>query len=308
MKEFLKIFLVLCAIVSAFFFGRNYGEETKTESSEFKTMKSDNFNNQNAQTELSNLKIKFQKLLDSSDLKKADEVLGQIMTIFLADLSLQLTDQKQKEFDEGKKLCSSNVAINQLPRKSEPAPEPKATVEPEVEKPAPKAASNGNARFKMGEFEMSEARDVRDIRKALNKLEVKKIDTLLDEAPHSTFQQSKRFFGVYRGSIIDVTDHVFGSIVFEIYNEPSEKSPIKGSIKLYKDGNSISDSNFTTDLLGISPEGSSATIITVGPKHYLQVYKVESLQKIAGIYYERLPNGTTNTIGSFILSRTDFAD
>lgn len=308
MKEFLKIFLVLCTIVSAFFFGRNYGEETKTESTEFKTMKSDNFNNQNAQEELNNLKNKFQKLLDSSDLKKADEVLGQVMTIFLADLSLQISDQKQKEFDEGKKLCSSNVAINQLPRKNQAEPEPKAVIEHEVEKPAPKAASNGNARFKMGEFEMSEARDVRDIRKALKKLELKKIDTLLDGAPESTFQQSRKFFGTYRGSIVDVTGKVYGSMVFDIRNTPGEKSPISGSIKIYKNGELTSNSSFHTSELGYAPESLSTTILTAGSNNYLQVYKIETVQKIAGIYYERLPNGTTNTIGSFILSRTDFAD
>ena len=88
MKDFLKIFLVLCAVVGAFFFGRNYGEVTQVESSEFKTLKSDNFNNQNAQVELKNLKEKFQNLLDSSDLKKADEVLGKIMTIFFFFFSL----------------------------------------------------------------------------------------------------------------------------------------------------------------------------------------------------------------------------
>jgi hypothetical protein len=306
-KEFLKIFLVLCAIVSAFFFGRNYGEVTKTESSEFKTMKSDNFNNQNAQTELNNLKDKFQKLLDSSDLKKADEILGQVMTIFLADLSLQLSEQKQKEFDEGKKLCSSNAIINQVAQKAEPAVENKALAEAE-EKPAAKAATRLSARFKMGEFEMSEARDVRDIRKALSKLEVKKIDTLLDGAPVSTFQQSKAFFGTYRGSIIDVTGNAYGSIIFNIQNVPSESQPIKGSIQLYKNGEIMSNSNFTTDSIGSSPINSSATVLNVGPKHFLQVYKIEYSQKIAGIYYEQLPNRTTKTIGTFILSRTDFVD
>ena len=295
MKDFLKIFLVLCAVVGAFFFGRSYGEETKTESSEFKTLKSDNFNNGNAQEELKNLKEKFQRVLDSSDLQKSNEVLGNIMTIFLADLSLQLTTDQQKDIEIGKQFCMIR------------APEPAVTFKTE-NKPARNIEIKLSAKFKMGEFEMSEARSVSAIRKALNKIELKKVSTLLDGAPASTFQQSKKFFGVYRGSILDVTGQIYGTIVFEIFNVPSEKSPIKGSIKMYRNGDPITESNFTSDSLGNSPEISSATIVNMGPKHYLQLYKIESMQKIAGIYYESLPNGTTKTIGTFVLSRTDFTD
>lgn len=302
MKDFLKIFLVLCAVVTAFFFGRNYGEETKVESSEFKNLKSDNFNNKNAQEEITHLKEKFQKLLDSSDLKKSDEILGKIMTIFLADLSLQLTADQQKDLEIGQRACVMKPATTV---KTETKVETSIVEEKKlVSKPEIKIS----ARFKMGELEMSEARDVEDIRRALNKLEVRKIESLLDGAPESTFQQSKKFFGIYRGSILDVTGHTYGSIVFEIYNSPAEKLPIKGSIKLYRNGEVVSESNFTTDQLGSSPETSSSTILNVGPKHFLQVYKLESMQKIAGIYYEQLPQKTTKTIGTFILSRTDFPE
>lgn len=311
MKEFIKIFLVLCAIVGAFFFGRNYGVETQIESKEFKTLKSDNYNNQNAQDELKNLKEKFQTLLDSSDLKKTDELLGKIMTIFLADLSLQLTEEKQKDFEFGKRICSTSptepTALEKIENKPEVKTESK-TIEEEPVVEVKKHSIKNEAKFKKAELDIIAAEDIGTIRKALNSLELKKIDSLLDGAPRSTFQQSKKFFGHYRGSVIDVLGNAYGTMTIEIQNTPEAKEPISGKIKLFKGGEAISTSTFTTTEIGFSPENYQATIIDFGPQRFLQAYKLESSQKIAGILYERLPNGTTKTIGSFILSRTDFID
>ncbi len=311
MKDFLKIFLVLCSIVAAFFFGRSYGEQTKTESSEFKNLKSDSFNNQNAQEELKNLKEKFQKLLDSSDLKKSDEVLGKIMTIFLADLSLQLTADQQKDIEIGKIACVSKspepVVAIKTELKSEIMTNPKhEDEEPVIE--VKKSGIKNEGKFKAAEFQIIESEDISSIQKALSQLELKKLDSILDGAPHSSFEQSKKFFGSYRGSIIDVTGNVYGTIIMDIKNTPADKSPIAGTIRMFKDGKAISTSTFSSTELGFTSEKFKATIVPFGPNRYLQIYKTEALQKIAGIMYESLPNKTTNTIGRFILSRTDFPE
>lgn len=311
MKDFVKIFLVLCAVVGAFFFGRNYGEETKVESSEFKNLKSDNFNNKNAQDELVNLKEKFQKLLDSSDLKKSDEILGKIMTIFLADLSLQLTADQQKDIEIGKRSCVMKppepVVSVKTENKPEIKPDPKhVDEEPVVE--VKKSGIKNEGKFKVAEFELAEAQDTDSIRKALAQLELKKLSGILDGAPRSSFQQSKKFFGSYRGSVIDTTGKIYGTLVLDIKNTPAAKDPITGSVKLFRDGVESTGSDFDTDALGYTSESFAATLIQMGSRGYLQLYKSESTQKIAGIYYERLPNETTKTIGKFILSRTDFAE
>jgi hypothetical protein len=310
-KDFLKIFLVLCAVVGAFFFGRNYGEETKVESSEFKTLKSDNFNNNNAQEELANLKEKFQKLLDSSDLKKADDILGKIMTIFLADLSLQLTENQQKDIEIGKQACVMKLPEPQVTVKTDHKPEIKSDPKHEEEEPVVETKKSGirnEGKFKAAEFEILEAQSAEDMARALKNLELKKIDSLLEGAPNSSFQQSKKFFGTYRGTILDSTGKIYGTMILDVKNTPAAKSPITGSFKLFKDGKESVGSDFSTDSLGYSPEKFGATVIQMGSRGYIQVYKAESIQKIAGIYYERLPNGTSKTIGTFILSRTDFVD
>ncbi len=311
MKDFLKIFVVLCAVVGAFFFGRNYGEETKIESSEFKTLKSDNFNNKNAQEELANLKEKFQKLLDSSDLKKSDEILGKIMTIFLADLSLQLTEGQQKDIEIGKLACVTKLPDSSIAFKTETKPELKPNPKHEDEEPLVETKKSGiknEGKFKAAEFEIAEAGDIDSLRRALTKLEVNKIDSLLDGSSPTSFQKSKKFFGEYRGSIIDVTGKVYGSVIMDIKNTPENKEPIAGKIQLLRDGVPFSTKTFTDTQLGYTPENFQAIVLQMGPSNYLQLYKSESIQKVAGIFYERLVNGTTKTIGTFILSRTDFAD
>lgn len=107
---------------------------------------------------------------------------------------------------------------------------------------------------------------------------------------------------------MDVTGKVYATLVIDIHNVPENTSPISGSIKIFKNGKETSNNSFDTSHLGYAPESSSAMVLSIGATDYLQVYKSESLQKIAGIYYERLPNGTTKTIGTFILSRTDFIE
>ncbi|MBC7457223.1 MAG: hypothetical protein H7235_03015 [Bdellovibrionaceae bacterium] len=311
MKDFLKIFLVLCALVSAFFYGRNYGEDSKVESSEFKNLKSDHFNNKNAQEEIVNLKEKFQKLLDSSDLKKSDEILGKIMTIFLADLNLQLTADQQKDIEIGKRVCVIKPPEPVVTLKAEITSEIKSDPKHVDEEPVIEAKKSGiknEGKFKAAELEIAESDNIDSISKALAKVELKKIDSLLDGAAPSTFQQSKKFFGDYRGSIIDVTGKVYGSVIIEIKNTPGDKDPIKGKIQLLREGKPFSTSTFASTELGYTPENFQATVVQMGSTNYLQLYKSESAQKIAGIFYERLVNGTTKTIGHFILSRTDFAD
>lgn len=308
MKEFLKIFIVLCAVVTAFFLGRNFGEESRNESTEIKTLKSENFQNRNAQVELENLKEKFQKLLDSADLKKANEVMAQIMTIFLADLSLRLTDQQQKDFNDSRKMvcapvpASTTAEAKEKQNKNEVLSE--ATVMKAVEAQNPRI---NMAKFKSSENDLLTAEDTFRIKDLLKEVEVKKIDTLLDGALMETHAQSKRFVGTYRGSIIDVTNNVYGTLVMEAQSDPEEENMYNGSIQIFKGGKRISNTRFSSTAIAYAGNNSQAALIDVGG-NYLQVYKIEASQKIAGIYYDRLPNGTSKTIGTFVLSRTDFVD
>ena len=46
-------------------------------------------------------------------------------------------------------------------------------------------------------------------------------------------------------------------------------------------------------------------IIIENGSRYFQIYKINETQQLAGYFYERLINGTTKKIGTFILNRVD---
>lgn len=306
MKDFLKIFVTLCLVVAAFFWGRSYGEKSVIENEDFKKIKSENFQNKNAQEELINLKEKFQNLLDSSDLKKTDELLGKIMTIFLADLGLRLSNDQQKDFSSSKNNFheqQKSVAIEE---------EKKLNSEEEIEKSTEPVKNNlqikNENKFKSNEWILENLEDTEEIKNTLKKLEVKRIDSLTIGSSDSTFEQSKKFFGSYKGTIFDVDNQVYGTMTMDIFATPAGKNSMHGKIKVYRDGEERISSEFDRNSIGYSPENFKATIITAGASNYFQVYKIENTNKIAGIFYERLPKGTSKTIGRFVLSRVDFED
>ncbi len=307
MADFLKIFFVLCGLVIAFVFGRNYGEKTITESKEYIKMRSDSASTEISTTELANLKTKFQDLLDSSDLKKADDVLSKIMTIFLADLSLHLSEDKQKDLAVGKAQCVPGAQTSIKTEK--PVKTPDGTETPTQQTvEAPEAKPNPQiAKFKSNEWLLVNSRDDSEIRRNLKKIELKDIDAYLKDAPETSFKDTEKYFGTYKGRVIDVNNNEYGllSINLKSTKNKHNENLISGSVILFKNGREVSNSSFDSPTFGFNPTTSSGIVFAMGPRRMLQLYLVENTGRLAGYMYERLPNGTTKTIGTFILNRVD---
>ncbi len=299
MNDFLKIFLVLCAVVSAFFFGRNYGEVTIEESAEIKSLKTIGFESQNAQQQLNNFKSKIQKLLDNADFTKPEDALSQLTTLFLTDLSLRISSEKLAQLKEPKKEIPPLIAKDVFQKEKE--------LNDKIEIERKKNAIRNPAQFRTAEDNLLKSISTEEIRRHLKKVEVRKIDSLLEDAPAASYEESQQLFGSYRGSLIDVTNNIYGTLAFDIQANSSIENPIKGSIKFYRNGEEHGAKFFETNWLGFKGSGSQAFIVEF-ETDYLQIYKIENSQKIAGIYYDRLPNGTSKTIGTFVLSRIDFLD
>lgn len=296
MTDFLKIFFVLCGFVAAFLFGRNYGEKTVIESKEYIKMRSDSSQAETAEAELAGLKTKFQDLLDSSDLKKADEVLSKIMTVFLADLSLHLSEDKEKDLSIGKAACVVR-----------PAPETPVTVqksEPQLPQSDKQAKNTG--KYRSQEWILVNSQTDSEIRRNLKKLELKDLDIYLKGAPETNIQKSEKYLGTYSGRVFDVNQKEYGFLTLDMVPAKNNKGEdvLKGKIEFFRNNKAESTSNFTTNHFGYSPEGFSGTVVTLGGRQ-LQIYSIESSRKLAGYFYERLPNGTTKTIGTFILNRAE---
>ncbi len=304
MKDFLKIFFVLCGLVAAFIFGRNYGEKTITESKEYIKMRSDSAETEKSASELAALKTKFQDLLDSSDLKKADEVLSKIMTVFLADLSLHLSEDKEKDLSIGKAQCVTKpVAAEKIIEKCIEQPKDKQSA---IAEKLNIKLNQQIAKYKSNEWLLINSRDDSEIRKNLRKIELKDIDTYLKGAPETSFKDTEKYIGTYKGRILDINNKEFAllSVTLKPIKNKNNEDTVKGLIAMFKDGAQTSTSEFSGGGFGYAPVGSSGVMHSMGNRR-LQFYSIQDSQRLAGYMYERLPNGTTKTIGTFILNRVD---
>lgn len=303
MKDFLKIFFVLCGLVGAFVFGRSYGEKTIAESKEYIKMRSDAAVADTAVAELSGLKTKFQDLLDSSDLKKADEVLSKIMTVFLADLSLHLSEEKEKDLSAGKAMCAGQLQPQAVNKKIEV----QKVASPEIQSTTKENKfAKGAAKYKSLEWILTNSNSDFELKRNLKPLELKDLDSFLKNAPETTLKDAEKFLGSYRGRVFDVTGKDYALLIIELKPAKNSKNEdvIKGKIQLYRNNKLESESSFTDNHLGYSPVGFSGAIVSLGARQ-IQIYSADNELKIAGYIYERLPNGTTKTEGSFILNRVD---
>ncbi len=294
MKDFIKIFFILIVIMSAFITGRNYGEKTVVETTDYKTMSSAEQRISQTESELNNIKEKFQNLLDQNDLSKKEDMYSKMMTFLLVDLGLRLTEEKQKEYDS---------AIKAQEAKTEPTKRQIAQIIPKEKKWSKHSAS----KFKSYEWMLQNTQTDLEARKILKDLEIKDLDSLLKDATNTDEQKGEKLFGTYRGKIFGVDQKEYGSLVISLKEKLSEidsdKKGLEGDVKIYRKGQSIGSSEFTQNNLGLTPAGTESIIIEAGGRYY-QFYKIENSQKLGGYFYERLTNGTTKTIGHFLLTQT----
>ncbi len=296
MKDFSKIFLGLCALVGVFVFGQKKGEESFKQSEEYQILMRQKEEQAFTKSDLENAKTKFQNILDGAETKKSEELLAQILQVFLADLGLRIQNQKS--------FTKENTVV--VPAAPPPAKEPLHQAQQTAHASSPpKEKVFDYKRLKSYEWILQNATNESDLKRNLKNVEIKDIDSFLKNSVEAKPQQIESFFGSYRGRIIDIDRKEYGTLVLEI-NPVADAAPakLKGSIKIFKNGRETSARNFTTTQLGYLVEGSSCLILENGGT-YFQVYKISETQQITGFYYERLVNGTTKTIGSFLLNRVD---
>lgn len=295
MKDFFKIFFVLCGFVGAFLYGRNYGEQTFKQSEEYQKFVKAKDEQDFLRSDIENAKAKLQNILDGSKNKKSEDLLAQILQVFLADLNLKIQNQK---------LLKENSVTTLTPtvQISEPVIVGKSFSE-ELDRKPKKAFDY--KKLKSYEWILTNAQSSEDVVGNLKNVEIKSMDSYMTSAIGTNPQDEAVIFGSYRGRIMDVLNKEYGTLVLEIGAAAEEgNDQFKGSLKQFRNGKQTSTESFSGTKLGYRFEGSSGIIMNFGSNYY-QVYKIPQTQQIAGFYYERLVNGTTKTIGSFVLNRVD---
>lgn len=302
MKDFLKIFIILCFVVGAFIFGRSYGEKSFRESAEYQDIVKKKEDLGFAKNDFENVKAKVQNIVDSAENKKSEELLGQILQVFLADLGIQI--QNQKNFIKGCEAPVAQVAHAASPKHSEPTT--KAPVQSEAAVVETKRRPELNLKkLKSSEWILTNSTNPDEARRNLKNVEIKDMDSFLKQTTAVGAKEMADIYGKYRGRIMDVGEQEYGTLAIDVNPEKDETSNrLVGSFKIFKGGREQVSNRFRTDQLGVAIQGSSGFIIEER-NTYFQLYKIKETQQLAGFYYERLPQGTTKTIGSFLLNRTD---
>ncbi len=280
--------------------GRNYGEKTFRETADFKDLVKAQEELKFTRAELETVKTKFQNIVDGAENKKQEEILAQILQVFLADLGLAVAKPQTFQI---KSVIKEVPPEFPAPVKQEVRKQASENSEPKVAKPE---KQYDYKRLKSYEWILTNSRDREEIKKNLKNVEIKNLDLLLKSSTQPPADQLEAIFGAYRGRIMDINKKEYGSLAVQIFPQvkTDAETLLKGSIKIFKNGQEQSSKSFLTNRLAYQAQDSSGFLIDSGSQFY-QVYKISETQQLSGYMYERMVNGTTKTIGTFVLNRTD---
>lgn len=299
MKDFLKIFMVLCGLVAAFLFGRSHGETTYRDGTEYRQVIKNNEELGFASGKLENLKIKIQNVTDTAGDKKTEQLLSELLQIFSSELDLQIPNREQI-LKRAAETAPAEV------KTAKAAPE-RAAVEPAApikSKPRPWTATSLN-KFKSYEWMITNSAGAPGAMRDLKKVQIRNIASFLKEAGDSRLSECEELLGSYKGSVKDINNRYFGSLEFKLKNsaDGTSEDGLRGKISWYNNDSAFSEN--IQDSCGKKIEGLNSRIFMISADKYVQLYKLKSVDKTAGNFYEVLPNGTTKIIGSFVLNRVD---
>lgn len=297
MKDFIKIFFGISALVAAFMFGSNYGEKTYNESSEHKNLVKATEELNIARADLENVKIKLQNITDRAETKKTDELLAQILHVFLTDLGLTIQN-RDAILKQAQQLHTPPVAAP----KTEPKTEAPVVTEV-IESPKPIAKFNMN-KLKSYEWMVQNSGGGESTIRDLKKVEIKNLNAYLKQADYQDASDCEQLLGVYKGSVKNINLKNFGSLEFELkVGQTKQREELYGKTAWYFKENSISEK--IDNNCGKKIKGLGGRIFNLAADKYIQIYKLNNAEKTAGNFYEVLPNGTSKVLGSFVLNRVD---
>lgn len=296
MKDFIKIFLGISALVAAFMFGSNYGEKTYNESSAHRNLVKATEELNIARADLENVKTKLQNITDRADTKKTDELLAQILHVFLTDLGLtiQNRDAILKQAQQTQAPPAPAIATkNETPPVNEEAEQSKAG-----------AAKLNINKLKSYEWMVQNSGGGENTIRDLKKVEIKNLNAYLKQADYQDGSDCEQLLGVYKGSVKNINLKNFGSLEFELkIGQTKMREELYGKTAWYFKENSISEK--IDNNCGKKIKGLGGRIFNLAADKYIQIYKLNNSEKTAGNFYEVLPNGTSKVVGSFVLNRVD---
>lgn len=309
MKDFIKIFLGLVVLIGAFTVGKNYGVKTIVETPEYRQQVTARQQLVEKDEQLQKIKMSFQNLLDSSDLKQAHELIGKMVLVLLTDLSLKISKDQEDQIALGKNYCmAGSVATQSIPSTSLAVANTASVVLEKLAAPT-KTVKNAWAHFRPPQFKSYEwlgmnSSTERNSLRQLARTEIKNMNEFISQGAMVSADRYLDFVGEYKGAILDINNHVYATLTTKINVLDGRKPKVSVDTILIRDGAESRNTTKGTDFGWQHPE-VYAIVLEQSKDRYLQIYKLGPTRKLAGNYYEVLPNGTTKMIGQFALTRID---
>lgn len=282
-------------------FGSNYGEKTYREGPEYRSFVKANEELNFAKAELENVKAKLQNITDQAESKKTDELLAQILHVFLTDLGLRIQN-KDAILKQAQQSPAPIADLQTLIKEAQ-------NIEKKEESPPPQKQVGFKIninKFKSFEWMVQNSNGDQGTIRDLKKVQIKNMKSFLEKADYLDNNECSQLFGVYKGSVKDINNKYFGSVEFELkVGQIGTKEELYGKLAWYSEKNQNTFSEQIKNNCGKKIKGLSGRIFSMTADKHVHLYKLNAVEKIAGNLYEVLPNGTSKILGSFVLSRVD---
>ena len=217
MKDFLKIFGILCFVVGAFLLGRTNGEEKFRQSEEYQNLLKQKTASEFNNNELQNVKTKFQNIVDNAETKKTEELLAQILQVFLADLGLRIQNQQA--------FLKESTSVSTTPPVVEPT---KQNRRDEINKAVAESRKDSNIKkMRSWEWMITNAEKDHNLNEYLKNLEIKSLNDYLEKAKPAPLSNFENIFGSYRGRIFYQDSKEYSTLIFEVGRLGPDNARIK---------------------------------------------------------------------------------
>jgi hypothetical protein len=301
MGDFFKIFFGICALVIAFVVGKGHGESSYLESEDYKKIAAAKEDLEFSNGELENAKAKLQNIVDRGSNQKTEELLGQILQVFLADLGIQIQN-KELILKQAQVCSSSNVPVATLKPNKALKLENKSSIADEQEANPTKKSMVSVGQFKSNEWMLANSNGGNDTLRTLDKLVIKNLNGFLSQTV-PTSNGCENFLGVYSGNVKDDANNKnMGSLSFDL--KQADSQAFTGKIAWFNYPNPPL-TQMINESCGRKAKDLAGRIFNLSEQRYVQIYQIESKNLMAGNFYEVLPMGTTKRVGKFVLKRTD---
>lgn len=235
---------------------------------------------------------------------KAEELLGKMMTIFLADLGIKLSPETKLAMEQPLPPLSQQDPQTMAPASNSSALSQKNIITKGIGEPV--------SGLQLNRKSLDDLRSDADIEKFLKDSELESVDdTLKNSKAYSNKSGTlEALQGTFTGSGPVREDGKNKTWDYElIFNGRIEKGALKGShsIRISEDGNVFNNSKGRGDLSGEYrelPNDPEAILVEAGPKTILQMYYLKSADAMIGnVFRKENAREDFKNIGRFRLTR-----